>query len=47
MAAKRYLLNDNGRSSHAAAVSVIITIKHGNPRIEFGYLPRMLCLLAG
>ena len=93
MAAKRHLSNVDGRSSHAAAVSAIVTIEHGEPtlflflrnnmriyhrrggggahekytnetknkgrnpdmgkqkrchsRIEFGYLPAMLCLLAG
>jgi len=30
-AAKRNLSNDDGRSSHAAAVSAIVTIEHGEP----------------
>ena len=46
-AAKRHLSNNDGRSSHAATVSATVMIKHGKPRIKFGYLPAMLCLLAG
>jgi hypothetical protein len=46
-AVKRHLSNDNSRSSHAAAVSAIVTIEHDEPRINFGYLSVMLCLSAG